>query len=178
MHEEVIDHFQEMMEQMATALFNEVGKLYPMAVVLGQNTNGKYQHHVIQLDTEFLNTAGSKDHLTDEVIPGILLDLKEKKSEPICLATLLEVWMKTAPFNSKEDIDTMNFKTLKVEKKEAVVICFETKNKSWMATYYINRLPGNRVTLDKVQKEPLYNIGGRFSGLFKKAKEHEQRKKN
>lgn len=185
--DELIEQFQRMIESMATSIFNEQGHLMPMAVVLAEKKEGEgitYEHHIVNIDPSFMQNSHSKDHLADKVIPGIMAEMKAKQSKPLCSVFISEVWYKThnvTPEEAKRYKESGNlghsFASLKVEKKEAIMLCFETSGKGWIVNYIINRLPQDKFNLTRSQ-EANTETGGRFSSLFQKAKEYEQRKSN
>lgn len=172
------------MESMATSIFKEQGHLMTMAVVLAENNKGAYEHHIVNIDPSFMQNSHSKDHLADKVIPGIMVKMKEKQSKPLCSVFISEVWYKTHSVTSEElnkykETGKLghSFSSVKSEKKEAIMLCFETPGKGWIVNYFINRLPQDNFNLTRSQEADT-ETGGRFSGLFQKAKEYEQRKSN
>jgi len=100
--------------------------------------------------------------------------LKEKFS-PKAIAWAAEAWMRVADKNFNPEKD--DWKAISV-KKEIIMITIESENKNDCFIYEIKRL-GKQVTntgelIDIIELEKLDdltkpdNIGGRFSGLFKK----------
>ena len=128
----------------------------------------------IPIPGEYMNSEEGKDSFVEEIMPSIFKEVN-KKFSPYGIAWASEAWVRIADkdFNTNKD----NWQALPI-KKEVLFISIETEFKKEVNVYNIKRL-GHKVNSDgeivdniSLEEETDFgnpeNVGGRFSGLYKK----------
>lgn len=157
---------------------NETGGLFPHITIFAEIREPKDELETkpalihIPIPDQFMSDDEKKEEFVTDVLPGIIKEVR-KKFIPKGVAWAAEAWLRMA--DKKDDVS--DYKKLPI-KKEVIIITIESESKNDSYIYEIVRT-GKQVNsegelVDAVKLEEMESfknpdqMGGRFSGLFKK----------
>lgn len=133
----------------------------------------------IPIDDEYMENEDGKEKFVEEILPLTFEELR-KKFIPHGVAWAAEAWMRLADkdFNPSKD----NWKSIPI-RKEVIMISIESEDGNDFFIYEMKRLgkqinsDGELIDIvelerfdDEISKKSSTQLGGRFTGLFKKLK--------
>lgn len=181
--DEKYSEVQEIYVENLKEMLKHDGGLYPHLTIFGNHIETEDDNKTaivhVPIPGEFMINDETKDEFVNDVMPVVFKSIKEKFI-PYGIAWASEAWIRipTPDF----DINKDNYKQLPI-KKEVLIITMETETKSDLIIYEMKR-KGTQVNnsgefthrIELIHLEEMNaakNIGGRFSGLYKKLNKHE-----
>ena len=176
MDQEIYNELKKDYKENLLSHATENGGVFPHITVFAESKNEEEDENKLSLlhiviPEEFMENDVTKDKFVKKLVPDIFAKIK-KDFIPHAVAWASEGWMRIPPKDFKPDDD---YKTL--PKKECLIITMESESEEEVILYEIQRnlnVDKEKGLIDKIElielKDTPSNIGGRFSGLFKKFK--------
>ena len=170
-----VEEFKKFVIQQTNEEIIDDGKIPPVLNILCYDPREtKPVLALIPIPGDLFRNERTKDALANVVIPQVLNKLEDEGVEPMCISMITEGWVWESDKNEKLDI--AEIKRTK-EKKEVVMISFETKDKCEVLIFDKMGTKKNAEGeyIEGVYLKPRTDISdaepvSRFANLFKKAR--------